>query len=47
MLFNVFKSLTEVGEREGADFPSCELRTRIKFDISVREDEPLPLERNK
>lgn len=38
---------TEDGDNDGADLPSCELRTRIKFDNSVRDDEPLPLERNR
>lgn len=36
-------SLTDDGDKDGADLPSCEFRTRIKFDISVRDDDPLPL----
>lgn len=39
--------LTDDGDKDGADLPSCEFRTRIKLDISVRDDDPLPLDRNK
>lgn len=40
-------TLTDDGDKDGADLPSCELRTRIKLEISVRDDDPLPLDRNK
>lgn len=39
--------LTDDGDNDGADLPSCEFRTRIKLEISVRDDELLPLDRNK
>lgn len=41
------KILTDDGDSDGADLPSCELRTRIKLEISARDDDPLPLDRNK
>lgn len=38
---------TDDGDSDGADLPSCEFRTRIKFESSEREEEPLPLDRNR
>lgn len=46
-MVNDGKPLTAVGDNDGADFPNCEFRTRIKLEISVRDDEPLPFDRNK
>lgn len=43
---NEISWLTDDGDSDGADLPSCEFRTRIKLEISAR-DEPLPLDRNK
>lgn len=43
----IIQLLTDDGDRDGADLPSWELRTRTRLEISVRDDDPLPLDRNR